>query len=118
MYEGVLRTILGSKVVKKRYTRVTLGSCWRLLAYGGAFRSPWAHFGHMEVPLGQLWPLWDHFGITLKSFCGHLRMTLGVGRLWDTSRPLWGRSELSLDSPLAYEDDFGMVMVLSWVYKG
>ena len=30
---------------------------------------------------------------------------------------LWGDSELTLGSSVAYGDDFGMVIVSSWVYK-
>ena len=56
---------LGIKVVKERYMRATLGSCWR-------------HFGHMEVPLGHLGPLWGYFGATLSSLGGNLGVTFGV----------------------------------------
>ena len=81
---------------------MTLGSCW-------------GRFGHMEAPLGHLGPLWGHFGITLRILWGGI-----WGSLWAYEGgfgTLWGDSELTLGPVLAYGDDFGMVIVSSWVYK-
>ena len=60
-----LGSILGIKVVKDRYMRVTLGSCW-------------GHFGHMEVLLGCFGSLWGYFVGTLRSLWGNMGVTFGV----------------------------------------
>ena len=106
VYEGGLWSILGIKVVKERYMRVTLGLCW-------------GHYGHMEVLLGHFGPLWGYSGAALSSLWGNLGVTFGVWRwLWEVFGSFWGHSELTLGLFLAYEDDFGLVIVSSLVYKG
>ena len=45
-------------------------------------------------------------------------MKVVLGQFGVVLGSLWGHSELTLGPLLAYEDDFGMIMVSSWVYEG
>ena len=85
--------------------------------------------GDSGLMLGSLWAYGDAFGslwATLGLLCGHFKLIVGEsgGHFWRMKvalggfGSLWGHSKLTLGLFLAYEDDFGMVIVSSLVYKG
>ena len=68
--------------------------------------------------ISRIQALFNHFGTALGSFLGHLGVTFGVCRwLRDAFGSFWGHSELTLGPLVAYEDEFRMVKVSSWVDK-
>ena len=75
--------------------------------FGIILRRPkayWAALGAFEVTLALLW---GYFGAPLESLAAFFHIGIGCRRLW-------GYFQLTLGSLLAYENDFGIILVPSY----
>ena len=68
--------------------------------------------------MGHLGSLGTHFGDPLGPLWRYLGATFGIRWcLWDTLGSLWGHLEVILGALLVCEDDFGIIIMSSWLHK-
>ena len=98
---------------------MTLGPPWVTLGpFGVTLQSLWSHLRHMRVTLGDLRCLGSHSGPTLGTLRFHFGATWVPFLAFEgRCRGLWNHFELTLGSLLAYENEFGIIMVSSYAQE-